>query len=283
MKSCGPTPFRELNEVLARLVAGIIEILGPNLVGVYLQGSFAVGDFDEHSDLDFIVLIESDLTALNVDLLNELHLKSYNLNFEWAKHLEGSYFPRHILTEEPGQPVWYLDHGHTTLERSAHCNTHVVRWILVHHGIALHGPPASAVYLHVSDDALRTEILQTLLGWGQEILNNPKGYANRFYQGFIVLSYCRMLQDLEQGIVSSKKAGADWAKANLPVEWHGLIDRAWSCRPNPALSVKAPANAEDFAATLDFVRFTTELARQAYGRLARPADTLLYTSLERDV
>ena len=45
-----PTPFAGLNAVLAHLTDKVGEILGDNLVGLYLQGSFAVGDADEMSD-----------------------------------------------------------------------------------------------------------------------------------------------------------------------------------------------------------------------------------------
>lgn len=56
-----PTPYPDLNTVLQDLVTSIQEILTDNLVGAYLQGSFAVGDFDIHSDVNFIVVTERDL------------------------------------------------------------------------------------------------------------------------------------------------------------------------------------------------------------------------------
>ena len=37
------TPFADLNELLAKLVAGATEVLGDSFCGAYLQGSFAVG------------------------------------------------------------------------------------------------------------------------------------------------------------------------------------------------------------------------------------------------
>ena len=41
-----PTPYPELNQVLAELVSGIQRILEHDFIGAYLQGSFALGDFD---------------------------------------------------------------------------------------------------------------------------------------------------------------------------------------------------------------------------------------------
>jgi hypothetical protein len=103
-------------------------------------------------------------------------------------------------------------------------------------------------------DALRREIGDTIRDWGQEILERPQRYRNRFYQGFIVLSYCRMLHDLIDGRPGSKRTGATWAKENLDPSWSPLIDRAWGGRPDPAVAVREPADAVDFESTLRFVR-----------------------------
>jgi len=83
-----------------------------------------------------------------------------------------------------------------------------------------------------------------------------------FYQGDLVLNYARMLHDLVVGRPGSKRAGADWAKATLGDEWVDLIDAAWSTRPNPAVSVRTPADPGAFARTLDFVRLVIREAER---------------------
>jgi hypothetical protein len=187
-----------------------------------------------------------------------MHKRIFALESEWAKHLEGSYFSRATLKAATGMPVWYLDHGSQTLERSDHCNTLVVRWILEHYGVPLYGPATNTVVDPVRTEALRREMLGTLRSWGKDILAKPESYNNRFYQGFILLSYCRMLHDIETGRVGSKAGGAAWAKANLPEKWHALIDRSWQCRPDPYTSSRTPADPEDFAATLKFVKLAID-------------------------
>jgi len=62
--SNGPTPYAELNEVLAGLVTDVRAILGGTLVGAYLQGSFALGDGDMQSDCDFLLRQSIDDRAL---------------------------------------------------------------------------------------------------------------------------------------------------------------------------------------------------------------------------
>ncbi len=154
-----------------------------------------------------------------------------------------------------GQKLWYLDNGSRSLIESDHCNTLVVRWVLREKGIALAGPPAETLIPPIDGEMLRQEIWDVINEWGQEILTNPDRFNNRFYQGYIVLSFCRMLHSLQTGLVESKAAGAEWAKHNLDPAWTGLIDGGWAGRPNPALSVRQPADPEAFAKTLKFIQY----------------------------
>lgn len=252
-----PTPYPELNSVLEELVAAVQNELREAFVGAYLQGSFAVGDFDLHSDVDFVIVVADDVSDDRVDRLQRVHARTFSLPFEWAKHLEGSYFPAEILRDrqQRGKPLWYLDHGSQSLVRSDHCNTLVVRSVLREHGVTLAGPCPATLLDPVPVDELRQEIRTTIRDWGRQILDDPGPYRNRFYQGFIVLSYCRMLHDLVKGCPGSKRAGAEWAKATLDPGWSALIDRAWGGRPSPAAAVRDPADPADFESTLRFVRF----------------------------
>jgi hypothetical protein len=250
------TPYADLNSVLKELVTRVRDALGDAFVGAYLQGSFAVGDFDRHSDVDFIIAVREELSDDQVSVLQAVHARVYGLDSAWAQHLEGSYFPATILRDDHqrGTPLWYLDHGSQSLVRSDHCNTLVVRWVVCERAVVLAGPSPATLVDPVPIDALRREIRDTMRTWGKEILDQPNRYRNRFYQGFIVLSYCRMLHDLVEGRPGSKRAGATWAKANVDPAWSPLIDRAWGGRPNPAVSVREPADPADFESTQQFVR-----------------------------
>ena len=255
-----PTPYPELNHVLRDLVRSAQEILRGNFVGAYLQGSFAVGDYDLHSDVDFAIVIAEELSVEQVDALQGMHGRLYDLDTSRAQHLEGSYFPRDFLRDHSlrGRQLWYLDNGSRSLIQSGHCNTAVVRWVLREKGVTLAGPTADTLVDPISVKRLCREMLDDINAWGEEILGSPERFNNRFYQGFIVLSYCRMLHSLQTGRIESKAAGAEWAKSNLDPSWSGLIDGAWTGRPNPAVSVRQPADPEDFAATLKFVQYCIE-------------------------
>ena len=267
-----PTPFLDLNGVLAELVRSQRRVLGASFVGTYLQGSFAVGDSDEHSDVDFVVATENELADPQVQALQAVHGRIFDLESEWARHLEGSYFPRPVLRScsRRGEQLWYLDNGSRSLVRSDHCNTAVVRSTVRERGVCLAGPAPTELVDAVPVEVLREEILSVVIDWGRKILSAPDEYRNRFYQGFIVLSYCRMLRDLRVGSVGSKRTGAEWTKENLDPAWAGLIDRAWLTRPNPAVSVRQAPDPEDFARTLDFVRHAIAMAMPLADSPANP-------------
>ncbi len=63
-----PTPDATLNAALLDLGQGAQAILGDTFTAAYLQGSFAVGDFDVHSDVDWLIVIEDELSLAQAQL-----------------------------------------------------------------------------------------------------------------------------------------------------------------------------------------------------------------------
>jgi predicted nucleotidyltransferase len=114
------------------MLSSMQAILGADFVGAYLQGSFAVGDFDKHSDVDFIVAARQELSAGQVEALQAMHPRIYDLPTPWAQHLEGSYFPAAVLRSAArvGEPLWYLDNGSRSLIPADHCNTTRRAWVV---------------------------------------------------------------------------------------------------------------------------------------------------------
>jgi hypothetical protein len=269
-----PTPYPDLNAMLHGLVANIQLALGEHFVGAYLQGSFAIGDFDRDSDVDFVIVTTVDLSTEEVHSLQLLHARTFAQGGSWARRLQGSYFPRDVLRHQPrsdsrcwkrGEPcgnalVWYLD-AHQSLVRSDHCNTLVVRWILRERGVILAGPALLTLIDPIPGTALRQEMLTAIRGWGQDFLAHPGFYKSHFFQTFFVLNSCRMLHDLHAGVPGSKLAGVGWAKAHLESSWGGLIDRAWAARTKPESAPRQPADPDEFQATRDFVRYVIAESR----------------------
>jgi len=269
MPSLHPTPYPALNGLLRELANGARTILGDNFTGAYLQGSLAIGDFDEHSDIDFLIVIEEELTDAQLSALQSLHRRLYGLGGRyppdcptptrilapdhWETSLEGTYFPRQLL-KRPGPArvrPWYLDNGSTTLERSDHDDTLVVRWTLRERGITLAGPAPRSLIDPIPDDAMRQEVRATM--HLIETLLADSFWNSRFGQPFAVLTFCRMLQTLATGTITSKRAGAVWGREKLDRQWHGLIERAWNARGHGHVS--EPADPNEFARTREFIRY----------------------------
>ena len=259
-----PTPYTDLNMVLQELVSSVQAVLPDNLFGIILQGSFGTGDFDEHSDVDFTVVIERPLTETELAALQTMHDRIYDLDCPWAQHLEGSYFPLALLNDHTalGEKLHYLDNCSRQLEPSTHDNTLVVRWVTREQGIALAGPDPSSFMKPVPASGLRQEVVNTMDEWGAEILSGQYGIDSRWAQSFVVLSYGRMLHTLHTGRIHSKLAAVKWAKSHLEAQWHRLLQRAWAERPFPGQKVHQAADPTEKALTLDFIRYTLNLNRK---------------------
>src|ERR687887_2651788 len=226
-----PTVYLELDAVLRELVEGAQAILGESFCGAYLQGSFALGDADEESDVDFLVVTHDEVTDAQAAELQAMHQRIYALETPWAQHLEGSYPPRAALRRvDPSRSPWlYLDNGATELVRDNHCNTAVVRWTLREYGVVLAGPDPKSLVDPVTPEQLREEARTAMRDWAEWAREpHPRfgpGAMSRRQQGLLVLSFCRMLHTLESGRVTSKPEAGGWAPPALPAEWAPPIPR----------------------------------------------------------
>ena len=69
-----PTPYPAVNDVVGTVLSGAREVLGPDLIGFYLDGSLALGDFDRAtSDVDFIAAIARPLSPPAFAVLADMH------------------------------------------------------------------------------------------------------------------------------------------------------------------------------------------------------------------
>jgi predicted nucleotidyltransferase len=256
----GATSYPDLNGVLEELVTSVRTILGESFCGAYLQGSFAVGDADAHSDVDFVIVTDGEVSTEQLTALQAMHERIYALETPWAQHLDGSYIPRDSLRrlDPPRRRFLYLDNGSRELVWDDHCNNQVVRWSLREHGVVLDGPDPKSLVDPVSEDELRDEVLALMPEW--EKWAKELSSMSRRAQGLLVLSYCRMLHTLDVGRVTSKREAGEWALGALDPEWSGLVRRALDDRPDPWLKVREPADPEAVERSLAFVDYATHEA-----------------------
>ncbi len=265
------TPYPELPSVLERFVEGVRTVFQQNLIGIYLVGSIATGDFDEDSDVDFFVVVEEELTETQISMLNVLHSKIYKLGNYPAMHLEGSYASQKVLntTELVGTyPLWYVDNGSTNLEQSVHDNQWHVRWVLRERSITLTGPDARTFIASIPFDTLKAEMctsLQKLRSAYAEDQMKPTGwFRTKFGQSFTVLTCCRVLHTLQSGKIESKFRAVEWSQTHLPATWHELIRSAWVERIGVRFGKKVhePASLPDLERTMHFVDYSLANAQE---------------------
>ena len=268
-------PYPELRNTLHTFVDEIAAELRENLVGIYLVGSIASGDFDLDSDIDFLVVTNTELTEANMKPLQEIQIRIHDLDGYPAKHLEGSYISLDDLNNwniVGEKKLYYFDNGSTAYEESTHDNQWHVRWILRERGITLVGPNPETILNLIPLDQMLKEIKTTMLQvleFFQEEINRPLSFWNsRFGQSFTVLTYCRMLHTLHTGTVQSKKAGATWAKEFVDPKWVEIIDQAWKEREGVRFLVKIHQRAEQtlLYETLEFIKYAmTQIDRVEIG------------------
>ncbi len=262
MNTISPTPRSDVNELLNTLHTKTLEILQDRLVGMYLFGSLANGDFDEHSDIDVLIVTDTEISDYDFSALKEMHEQITKLDSLWAIQLEVSYIPQNALRRY--NPA---DNLHPHMDRGSgetlHMMTHASDWIIQRHllrenGIVIIGPDLKTLIDPVSPNEIRQAIVDVLPMWVNPILDEPSQIKSRGYQSFVVLSLCRMLYTLQYGTIVSKRVAAQWGQDTLGNQWTSLIEDAWLGRQNPGLEAR-PA---DIDGTLILIRYTLEYSKQ---------------------
>lgn len=253
-----PTPYEDVNAILQELLTHIQSILEKHFVGMYLEGSLANGDFDRESDIDFVVVVDEEISPGQFSSLHAMHEKIAKVESWWAVELEGSYIPRQALRRHCTESIRHpnIERGRREkLKWADHDETwNVHRYILREHGITILGPNPKTLIDPISPDDLRKAMQPALHGWARYILENPDELVHQGYQSYVVLTLCRILYTLHFGDVVSKPKAAKWAKETMGERWGSLIDRAREGRNHPQLD----ASAEDISQTLQFIKFTVE-------------------------
>jgi predicted nucleotidyltransferase len=245
------TPYPKIDLLLDHLLSEIQAVLGTRLVGLYLHGSLAYGDFDpQSSDIDFLAVTRDAATEADFALLKEMHSRLRAGPSAWAQKLEGAYLPRKDLRRHDPEhaPVpWLGVDGHFGMERLG-SDWIIQRWILREIGIPVFGPPLKEMIDPVSADELRGAVRSSLREWWSPPFPSPERFQDAGYRAYAVLTMCRSLYVLEHGRVASKPEAAKWAMETLNEQWAGLIGVSLNWQDGKAF--------DKLEETLEFIRFT---------------------------
>lgn len=164
------TGYAEVDAVLAELLDGVRGTLGRQLVGLYLDGSLAAGDFAEHSsDIDVLVVTEHELSddVVATATLGAMHAQLATRTSKWARKLEVSYIPRRALRRfDPDNnchPCVQRDSDQIVTEEHD-CAWVIHRHVVREHGVALAGPDPRTLIDPVEAGDLRHAVVSLLRG-----------------------------------------------------------------------------------------------------------------------
>ncbi|HWI61796.1 MAG TPA: aminoglycoside adenylyltransferase domain-containing protein [Symbiobacteriaceae bacterium] len=213
-----------VRSTMQALTDGLKKILDSKLLGVYLGGSVAMGDFCEaSSDLDFLVVTQDRLSqedALAVQLLHKDLLRRH----PYAARLEGDYAPRQVLVPEgTSEPVPGCERG-KFLPRVGEIMLSADNIANMRDaGITFFGPQAKEVLPSVTADQVRAAV-RMMLSQGTDPCESAAEAATA------LLNLLRSACALEQGRPVTKSEGAAWGLAHLGPEWQEPVQTALAVR-----------------------------------------------------
>lgn len=246
MSPDGAEPFigePEVAALLPLLHAGIVAALEPEprLLGLYLYGSLATGDFTPGvSDIDLLAVTDGPITPAVIDRLGPMHAAIVARLPDWDDRIEVVYAPRQELASfrtqvldigviSPGEPLHIVPAGVDWL-----MNWHQAR----HAGAVIWGPPAAALVPETTVAeyvAAVRDHAAAFAAWMPAVISARQ-------QAYAVLTLTRALYTVRHGHGASKAAAAAWLAQEAP--WHApQLDQALRWREQPPADPAAAAHA----------------------------------------
>jgi streptomycin 3"-adenylyltransferase len=213
-------------DLLVRFVDLNRSILGSNLVGVYLHGSFVMDCFNPgQSDLDLLIVIENvipdDVKKRYMDMVVSLNeeapAKGFELSIVEKSVCNPFVYPTPFeLHFSIAHLDWYKNNPGDYIQKMKGTDKDLAAHITVinHRGKVLYGREIKDVFGKVSRQDYSDIIRSDIEGAHDDILNSTM---------YITLNLTRVLAYQKDNIVLSKKEGGEWGLANLPVKYHSLI------------------------------------------------------------
>jgi hypothetical protein len=216
-----------ISDLLDRRGEGFQDLLGENLIGLYLHGSLTFDCFHpETSDIDFLVVVHDRLDVatrrhithaliawsrdapprgLETSIVTQESLRAFRYPTPFEFHFSNAWRDRYVADEVD------LEAERVDPDLAAHLT--VVR----ERGIRLVGEPIEAVIPSIPREAYLRSIANDAAGAGANIAADPV---------YGLLNLCRVLTFLHDGRITSKAEGGQWAMRHLPATFVPLVHAA---------------------------------------------------------
>ncbi|HYN89012.1 MAG TPA: aminoglycoside adenylyltransferase domain-containing protein, partial [Ardenticatenaceae bacterium] len=258
-----PTPFAGVNVVLEAFHTHIQALLQGHFLGMYLVGSLALGDFDpSSSDIDFVVVTNTDLAGGLVRGLAEIHAQFAASPSPWATRIEAVYIPRAALRTHATATRQYpqIEKG-TTLAPAALEDGWVFQcWTLRERGLVVAGRTPGELVAPIQAREMHAAVAAIAGGWADAARHDPAWLdwlRHRPHHAFVVQTLCRMLYSLATGAVTSKPRAIEWAQQALGTPWSTFIQRSLAARHEAG-----PLTQSEVDDTVAFIHYTLERSQR---------------------
>jgi hypothetical protein len=237
------TPYDDVNAVLTQLSAGLTELLGEQLIGLYLTGSLTYGDFDPgSSDIDFLAVLSKELYDEQLNAITTMHTRIGDAIPHWAKRLEGSYITKDLLAtkDRPEKARPYINAGE--IHHYRYGNEWMVNlYALQECGVVLIGPEPNDIVPHIDIENVRAASRQDLIDEWLPKLDDPEafqgaGYDSDHLRAYAVLTLCRILHRAKHDGIASKRVAAKWVKDSYGEPWRSLVEQAENWRHSQTMA-----------------------------------------------
>jgi len=221
-----PLP-QDVAQLLDTLLARLQHELGDELLGLYLRGSLALGDFiPATSDVDVLAVLEHAVSPALFARLADLHAALAGSANPYATRMEMVYVDREAARHfAPGQRHPTLGQGGSLHWEEHRANWIFERWTVREHGVILCGVDPQTLIDPIGKAELRAAAWGRLRDWAAWAAapEDPEFLLPRAHQTYIIETICRALATLASGELWSKPRSVAWALARLPEPWRTTV------------------------------------------------------------
>lgn len=217
----------DINSLLENISKELQNCLNDNLVGIYIFGSLAWGDFNyKSSDIDIVVVTNSDITSQNFVALDLIHKKLIETYPYWDDRIEIAYVSLSSLRnlKKSMCNIALISPGEPFNIKVAGTDWMINFYLLQNNNITVFGPEPKMILPLITKDEFMFNVKQQALEWKDWIVNTKDSIG---YQYYAVLTLCRAYYVICNGEQVSKKTAGNYAKLKFD-KWKSLIEEALS-------------------------------------------------------
>lgn len=202
------------------------DILGDNLVGIYLHGSAVMGCFNARkSDIDLLIVINDYISDeakrifmnMAVQLNRQAPAKGIEFSIVRAGVCRPFVYPTPFeLHFSISHIDWYQSEPDDYIQKMNGTDKDLAAhfMIIYHRGRTLCGKEIRDVFSEVDREYYFDSILSDVENAADDIVDNPM---------YIILNLCRVLAYKRNNLILSKPEGGEWGLAKLPGKYLNLI------------------------------------------------------------